>query len=138
MKLYISFMVGLLFALGLGLSGMTQTQVVIGFLDIFGEWNPALLGVMAGAISVHSILYFFIRKKESPLLDTKFHVPTRKDIDKKLLFGAALFGIGWGWVGICPGPGIVASMSGNMHIITFVFSMLVGMILFKMIEKKIT
>jgi len=138
MKSLISFSVGLIFAIGLGLSGMTQVQTVKGFLDIFGNWNPALLGVMLGAIGIHSIFYHLMRKRSSPLLETKFHIPNRKDIDKKLLLGAALFGIGWGWGGICPGPGIVAALSGNFYVLTFIVSMISGMIFFKLIEKKLT
>jgi len=137
MKNVISFIVGLIFSIGLAVGGMTQPKIVHGFLDIFGEWNSALLGVMAGAISVHSILYFLIRKKSSPFLDTHFHVPTRKDIDKKLLIGAALFGIGWGWAGICPGPAIVAATSGNKEILIFIVSMFLGMAIFKMLEEKL-
>lgn len=138
MKLVISFVVGFIFALGLGLSGMTQVQTVKGFLDIFGNWNPALLGVMIGAIAVHSVAYFFIRKRSSPLLEQKFLVPTRNDMDKKLFIGAALFGVGWGWAGICPGPGIVSMMSGDYRVLAFVVSMLVGMFIFKTIEKKLS
>ncbi len=137
MKGFISFLVGLLFALGLGYSGMTQTHVVKGFLDIFGTWNPNLIGVMVGAIVVHALVYHFVKNRTSPILDTQFYLPTRKDIDKRLLAGAALFGLGWGWAGICPGPGIVSLASGNLGIIVFVASMLVGMYIFKAIEKRI-
>lgn len=137
MKIFIAFIVGLIFAIGLGISGMTQTQVVRGFLDVFGDWNLSLIGVMAGAIFVHSILFYIIKKKSSPLLDTKFHLPTRKDIDLRLIAGAAIFGLGWGWAGICPGPGIVAMTSGNINILTFIAFMLVGMGIFKLIENKI-
>ena len=137
MKALISFVVGFIFALGLGISGMTQTQVVRGFLDVMGDWNYSLLGVMLGAILVHSILFYFIKKRSSPLLDSKFHLPTRKDLDGRLLLGAALFGLGWGWTGICPGPGIVAMTSGNLNIVIFVVSMLVGMGVFKLLEDKI-
>lgn len=137
MKLIISFIVGLIFSLGLGLSGMTQVQTVKGFLDITGDWNPALIGVMVGAIAVHSVAYFFIRKRTTPVLDKKFFVPTRKDMDKKLFFGAALFGIGWGWGGICPGPGIVSLMSGDHRILIFIISMLIGMFIFKTVENKL-
>jgi hypothetical protein len=136
MKIFISFLVGMLFSLGLGFSGMTQVHVVRGFLDLFGEWNGALMGVMIGAIGVHSILYYFIRKRKSPLLDTHFHVPTKKDIDKKLLLGAALFGLGWGWTGICPGPGIVSLLGGELSIFIFIASMLSGMAIFKFVEKR--
>jgi uncharacterized membrane protein YedE/YeeE len=137
MKNFIAFIVGLIFAMGLGISGMTQTQVVRGFLDVFGDWNYSLIGVMAGAIFVHSILYYFIKKKGSPLLDSKFHLPTRRDLDLRLITGAAIFGLGWGWAGICPGPGIVAMASGNSNILTFIAFMLVGMGIFKLIENKI-
>jgi uncharacterized membrane protein YedE/YeeE len=137
MKNVISLLVGFVFAIGLGVSGMTQVQVVRGFLDITGDWNINLIGVMAGAIAVHSLLFFVIKKRTSPLLDTKFHLPTKKDIDTHLLTGAALFGIGWGWAGICPGPGIVASVSGNPNILIFMGSMFAGMAIFKRLEPKI-
>ena len=137
MKNIISLVVGLIFAIGLGISGMTQVHVVRGFLDVTGDWNMNLIGVMAGAIGVHALLFLMIKKRSSPLLDSKFHLPTRKDIDGKLLLGAALFGIGWGWAGICPGPGIVASVSGNNNILIFIASMLIGMFIFKSFESKI-
>lgn len=137
MRAFISFIVGLIFAVGLVFGGMTQVHIVKGFLDLFGEWNLTLIGVMIGAIGVHSVLYFLIRKRKTPLLDTHFHVPTRRDIDGRLLSGAALFGVGWGWAGICPGPGIVAMATGQKEIIIFVAAMLVGMGLFKIIEKKL-
>ena len=137
MRAFISFIVGLIFSVGLVFGGMTQVHVVRGFLDLFGEWNLALMGVMIGAISVHSILYYLIRKRKTPLLDTHFHVPTRKDVDPRLLAGAALFGLGWGWAGICPGPGIVAAASGQKEILIFIAAMIVGMGLFKLVEKKL-
>lgn len=137
MKIFIAFIVGLIFAIGLGVSGMTQTQIVRGFLDIFGEWNYNLIGVMAGAILVHSLLYYFIRKKSTPLLESKFHIPTRKDLDWRLILGAAIFGLGWGWAGICPGPGLVALTSGNINFVIFIISMLAGMGIFKLLEDKI-
>lgn len=137
MKSLVAFVVGIIFALGLGISGMTQTHVVRGFLDVTGDWNYSLMGVMAGAIIVHSLFFYFIKKRSAPLLDSKFHLPKRKDLDARLIFGAALFGIGWGWAGICPGPGIVALISGNINIIIFVVFMLIGMGIFKMFENKI-
>jgi uncharacterized protein len=138
MKNFISLIVGFIFALGLGLSGMTQVQVVRGFLDITGDWNLNLLGVMIGAITVHSLLFLVIKKRASPLLDTKFHLPTKKDLDLRLICGAALFGIGWGWAGICPGPGLVAAVSGNLNILLFVASMLLGMAVFKVLEPSLS
>jgi len=137
MRVFISFLTGLIFSLGLGISGMTQTQIVRGFLDITGEWNYSLIGVMSGAILVHGTLFYFIKKRSSPLLDTKFHVPNRKDIDARLIMGAALFGLGWGWAGICPGPGLVSLVSGDLNIVLFIASMLLGMGFFKLVESKI-
>jgi uncharacterized protein len=137
MRNLISRAVGLIFAIGLGISGMTQVHVVRGFLDVTGDWNINLIGVMAGAIGVHSLLFLIIKRRTSPLLDSKFHLPSKKDIDGKLLAGAALFGIGWGWAGICPGPGIVATVSGNTNILIFIAFMLIGMILFKAVEPKV-
>jgi uncharacterized membrane protein YedE/YeeE len=136
MKGLISFVVGVLFAIGLGLSGMTQTHVVKGFLDVFGDWNLNLMGVMIGAIAVHSIVYHLIKKKESPLFDSKFHLPTKKDLDGRLITGAAIFGLGWGWAGICPGPGIVSLVSGDLNIVVFILSMAVSMYAFKFFEAK--
>ena len=137
MKNFISLIVGFIFAIGLGISGMTQVHIVRGFLDITGDWNINLIGVMGGAIGIHSLLFYLIKKRSSPLLDSKFHLPTKKDIDGKLLTGAALFGIGWGWAGICPGPGIVATVSGDPNILIFIGSMLFGMFVFKKIESRV-
>ncbi len=129
----VSFIVGLLFALGLTVSGMTQPQKVIGFLNPW-SWDPSLLFVMIGAIAVHAFSYPLIRRRASPLLDTKWHVPTRQDITTRLVLGSALFGIGWGLGGYCPGPGLTSLFSGDLRSIVFVTSMLVGMLLFKMME----
>ena len=136
MKGLISFTVGLLFALGLGYSGMTQTHVVKGFLDLFGNWNPNLIGVMVGAILIHSIVYHLNKNKNAPLFDSKFYLPSNSKVDKRLLAGAAIFGLGWGWAGVCPGPAIVSLASGQLSIIILVGSMLIGMIFFKFVEKK--
>ncbi len=136
MKALITFVVGFIFAIGLGISGMTQPHVVRGFLDILGSWNYSLLGVMGGAIALHSIAFYLIRKRATPLLDAQFHIPTRNDIDLRLLAGAAIFGLGWGWAGICPGPSIVAAVSGDMNILWFIASMFTGMGIFKLLEAK--
>lgn len=107
----VAFAAGALFAAGLGISGMTQPSKVIGFLDVAGAWDPSLLFVMGAAVAVHFVLGRIIRRRATPLWDTSFHLPTRKDIDARLVFGAAMFGIGWGLGGFCPGPGIVAAAS---------------------------
>lgn len=136
MKGIIALISGFIFALGLGLSGMTQPHIVRGFLDVFGNWDWRLIGVMGGAILVHGVSYRLIMKRSSPILDTKFQLPTKKDIDKRLIWGAILFGLGWGWAGICPGPGLVSTVSGNGEFFYFVGSMLVGMKVFQIFEKK--
>lgn len=128
---------GILFALGLGYSGMTQTHIVKGFLDILGNWNLSLMGVMIGAIAVYTVVHHLTKNREKPLFAAKFFRPTKVEIDKRLVSGAALFGLGWGWAGICPGPGIVSLASGQLNIFVFVGSMLGGMVLFKLVEKKL-
>ena len=136
MKSLISYLVGVLFALGLGVSGMTQPHIVRGFLDVFGQWDWRLIGVMIGAIGVHAILFRIIITKPSPILDSRFQLPTKSKIDAKLIFGALIFGLGWGWAGICPGPGIVTLASGELPFFYFVGSMLVGMKLFQLVDKR--
>lgn len=137
MKALIALVSGIIFSLGLGFSGMTNPEVVKGFLDIFGNWNWSLMGVMIGAIGVHAVTYRLITKRKSPLLADTFELPTKTTLDKKLLIGAALFGLGWGWAGICPGPGIVSLASGEWGIFYFVISMLVGMKAAQIISAKI-
>lgn len=129
----VSFVVGLLFATGLAISGMTQPQKVIGFLNPW-DWDPSLLFVMLGAIGVHLISYPLIRRRSSPLLDTKWHVPTRKDVTTRLIMGSALFGIGWGLAGFCPGPALTSLASGDVRSALFVGAMIFGMLLFKKTE----
>ncbi len=129
--------VGFIFALGLGLSGMTQPQKVIGFLDLFGHWDPSLIFVMVGAILVHFVLYKLIRKRKSPLLSTHWHVPTKKEITPALIIGAFIFGVGWALGGFCPGPAITSLASFDKTSFIFVISMLAGMFLFKQVDKKL-
>ena len=136
MKGFIALVSGFIFAIGLGISGMTQPHIVKGFLDVFGDWDWRLLGVMGGAIGVHAITYHLIIKRKTPVLDSKFQLPTKKVIDKRLIMGATIFGLGWGWAGLCPGPGIVALLSGNVVIFYFIGSMLLGMKAFQLIEHK--
>lgn len=137
MKTVVSFACGFIFALGLGLSGMTQPSIVKGFLDVTGQWDWQLMGVMIGAISVHALTYRLIMKRTSPILDVQFHVPKKTVISKKLILGAALFGLGWGWAGICPGPAIVALASGKTKIIVFVSSMMLGIKVFQWLEPRL-
>ena len=103
-----AFSSALLFGIGLGVSGMTLPSKVIGFLDVFGEWDPSLLAVMVGAILVHAISYRIVTKRESPILVAKFQIPTRRDVDWKLVMGSVMFGAGWGLGGFCTGPALVS------------------------------
>jgi uncharacterized membrane protein YedE/YeeE len=126
---------GLLFGAGLVVSGMTVPANVVGFLDFAGAWNPSLAFVMGGAIAVHMPLYWLIRKRKSPLFDVQFHVPTRRDIDWRLLAGSAVFGAGWGLGGFCPGPGLVSLASGAADPIIFVGAMTAGVVLYRVIQQ---
>ena len=132
-----ALLVGFIFALGLGISGMTQPQKVVGFLDVFGAWDPSLIFVMAGAIAVHFVTYKLIRKKSSPLLSAQWHVPTKKEITPALIMGSLLFGAGWGLAGFCPGPAMTSLASFELKPFVFVLSMLVGMFIFRLLDKKI-
>ena len=129
----VSLAVGFLFAVGLAMSGMTQPQKIIAFLDP-ANWDPSLLFVMLGAVGVHIVAYPLIRRRSSPLLDSKWHVPTRKDITPRLILGAALFGVGWGLAGFCPGPAWTSLASGDARVFVFVAAMILGMYLFKKTE----
>jgi len=134
----VALIVGFIFALGLGLSGMTQPQKVVGFLDVLGQWDPSLLFVMVGAIFVHFITYRIIRKmRKTPILSTEWYVPTKTEITPALIIGSLLFGIGWGLGGYCPGPAVTSLASLQIKPFIFILSMLVGMILFRFIDKKL-
>jgi uncharacterized membrane protein YedE/YeeE len=122
----VAFASGLLFAIGLGLAGMTNPNKVLGFLDVFGDWDPSLALVMAGAILVYAPAYH-------RLAGTRFQGLSRKHIDSKLIVGAIVFGIGWGIAGYCPGPAIVATATGTGPALAFFAAMLVGMLAHKFI-----
>lgn len=132
-----ALVVGFVFAIGLGLSGMTQPQKVVGFLNLFGNWDPSLIFVMIGAIVVHFVTFKVIRKRNSPLFSNQWHVPTKKEITPALMTGAFIFGIGWALGGFCPGPAITAMASFEKTPFVFVISMLVGMFLFRLVDKKL-
>ncbi len=130
---------GIFFGAGLVLSGMTLPTKVIGFLDMFGgAWDPSLALVMAGAILVHTVVYHLVKGRPSPLFAERWSLPTRKDIDGRLLLGAALFGVGWGLGGFCPGPGIVSLVGGAASSAVFVFTMLVAMALTARVEEHLS
>lgn len=126
-----SFISGLIFSMGLVIAGMTNPDKVIGFLNIFREWDYALAFVMAGAVLFNLVTFKFIKRSQSPLFADKFEWPTKKDIDKRLVTGSIMFGIGWGIGGVCPGPAVANLVLFDPKIVVFVVSMLVGMFLFK-------
>ena len=121
---------GALFGAGLMIAGMTQPARIAHFLDPLDGWDPSLAFVMAAAVAVYAVGYAWIRRRiGKPWFDVRFHVPTRTDIDPQLVAGAAIFGIGWGLGGLCPGPGIVAAAAGSVSAIAFVLAMSAGMYL---------
>jgi uncharacterized membrane protein YedE/YeeE len=123
-----SFVSGLIFGAGLLISGMNQPEKVLGFLDIFGNWDATLAFVMAGAVAVASIGFALARRRAAPLFAAKFSWPERRDIDAPLVAGAIIFGIGWGLVGICPGPALVNLAGLSLPIMVFVAAMVIGML----------
>lgn len=118
---------GALFGAGLVISGMVKPAKVVGFLDFAGKWDASLVLVMAGAVAVYTVAYRLITRRRAPLFDTRFHIPTRKDIDLRLVAGAAVFGVGWGLGGYCPGPGLVSVGAGAIPALVFVAAMTAGM-----------
>ena len=126
MRSIAALLAGLLFGLGLDLGGMTKPAVVLGFLDVAGAWNPQLLFVMAGAVAVTAAGYRLVLRRPNPLLTQDFRLPTARNIDTRLLGGAASFGIGWGLVGYCPGPALASLASASPAAIVFVLAMVLG------------
>lgn len=125
---------GLIFGLGLALAGMTDPAKVIGFLDLAGAWNPALAFVMGAGVIVTFIGYRIVLARPKPVLEAKFQLPTRTDIDAPLVGGAALFGIGWGLAGYCPGPALSSLIAGNGEVFALVGAMIAGMITVRVIR----
>lgn len=124
---FAAFLSGLVFAIGIAVGGMTDPMKVVSFLDVTGAWDPSLAFVMGGAILLYAPVYHFVTKRTRPLLHHVFHLPTRKDIDARLVAGGVLFGVGWGVGGFCPGPAVVSAASLRGDVLTFVVSMFVGM-----------
>lgn len=132
----VSFFCGLIFALGLGIAGMTEPAKVSGFLDLFGAWEPALLFVMVGAIIVYSLGYRFVLHRGKPVFTGSLHIPALRKVDKQLALGAALFGVGWGLVGYCPGPALTALVTLKKEPVIFFLSMLTAMNAYSLLQKK--
>ena len=129
-----NYVLGLIFAVGLMLAGMTRPGKVVAFLDLSDAWDPSLALVMGGAIVVHTILYRLILKRPSPVFGGRFAIPTRNDITGRLVVGSALFGVGWGLGGFCPGPALSSAGTLGGDAVVFIVSMLAGMGLFQAYE----
>lgn len=135
-KNLVPLVAGVVFALGLGLSGMTLPGRVLAFLDVTGAWDPSLALVMGGALAVASLVFRSTLKRPKPLLDVRFHLPTKTAVDGRLVVGAALFGIGWGLAGYCPGPALVGLAGLAPETLVFVAAMVSGMAAFQWVEAR--
>lgn len=124
------FLVGLLFGIGLLLSGMTDPGKIIGFLDLAGDWDPSLALVMGGAVMVGVFAFAVAKKRTTTLLGDALHLPAASGIDRPLIVGSLMFGVGWGLAGFCPGPALVSLGSGQPKALVLVLAMIAGMVLF--------
>ena len=134
--IFTSLFAGLVFGLGLIVSGMANPAKVLGFLDLAGPWDPSLAFVMAGAIAVAAVAFASAKKRTVSVLGAGIKLSTSRDIDRRLVIGSVLFGIGWGVAGFCPGPGLVALGMGEIKALVFVVAMLVGMGIFELLERR--
>jgi uncharacterized membrane protein YedE/YeeE len=130
------FAAGLFFGWGLMIAGMTDPSKVLGFLDLAGQWDPSLAFVMGGAIVVGVVAFAVARRRTTSFLGGALRLPTRRDIDQRLVVGSLLFGVGWGLAGFCPGPGVVSMATGQPKAVVFVIAMLVGMWIFEAVERR--
>ena len=126
MNKLVALFCGTIFGIGLVISQMVNPAKVLGFLNVFGEWDPSLAFVMIGALIISSPLFHLFKNKEKPIFYTSFSISENKEIDKRLIFGSILFGAGWGLAGLCPGPAISSIALLNISSVTFVFSMFIG------------
>lgn len=135
MQILIALLVGLVFGLGLIVSGMTEPARVLGFLDLAGRWNPSLAFVMGGAIAVALPAFVVAARRQRTLTGAPLQLPSATRIDRRLVLGALAFGAGWGLAGLCPGPALALIATGNGKVLVFVASMLVGMGMFEVVER---
>ena len=135
MTLLMSLLAGLVFGLGLIISGMADPSKVLGFLDLAGNWDPSLAFVMGGALLVGSLAFPFAVKRPQSLLGEAMRLPTATKIDRRLVLGRLTFGVGWGLAGYCPGPALVSLSQGGAKPLLFFFAMIVGMLIFELLER---
>lgn len=134
--MFISFICGLIFGIGLIVSGMADPAKVLGFLDVAGTWNPSLIFVMAGAVLIGFLGFSYAGRRRTTLSGKELKLPSATRIDRRLVLGSVLFGAGWGLAGFCPGPAMVALGMGLPKALCFVLAMLAGMGLFELIERR--
>ena len=131
-----AFLAGVIFGIGLLVSGMANPEKVLGFLDLAGAWDPSLMLVMGGAVSVGFVAFTVAHRRAESLLGQPMRLPDRRDIDAPLVLGSLCFGIGWGLAGFCPGPALVASGALEMKALVFVAAMIAGMAIYELIERR--
>jgi uncharacterized membrane protein YedE/YeeE len=136
MATFFALLAGLVFGLGLIVSGMANPAKVLGFLDLAGTWDPSLAFVMAGAIAVGAFAFAVARKRTRSLLGLEMKMPTSTQLDRRLVVGSLVFGVGWGIAGFCPGPALVALGAGEGKAIVFVLAMLAGMGVFELMDRR--
>ena len=138
MPMIFSILAGMIFGAGLTLSDMVNPARILNFLDVAGSWDPTLIFVMAGGLAVTTLGYRFVFRRKSPLFADKFNLPTQRQIDLPLVGGAALFGIGWGLAGICPGPALTDVATLEPKIFLYIAAMLVGMIFARVFQGRLS
>ncbi len=136
MRKLTAFIAGLIFGLGLLLAGMANPPKVLGFLDLAGAWDPSLGLVMAGAIGVALLPLTWAKRRQRSLLGAPMQLPVKRELDRRLIGGSLLFGVGWGIAGICPGPAVAIVLTGHWQVLLFVAAMLLGMLLFEVLERR--
>lgn len=134
MRLILSYAIGLVFGIGISISGMANPAKVLNFFDVAGAWDPSLAFVMGGALIVTFIGYRFVLKQPAPMMASSFQLPTRRDLDLPLLGGSAVFGIGWGIAGFCPGGALPALGTGRSEVLLFVAALLAGIFAAKLLQ----
>lgn len=137
MRLIITYLIGLIFGIGISISGMANPAKVLNFFDVAGTWDPSLAFVMGGALIVTFIGYNLVLKRSKPALADVFQLPTRRDLDAPLIGGSALFGIGWGIAGFCPGGALPALGTGVSDVFIFTFALLLGIFAAKLVQARL-
>ena len=134
-KLIVAYAIGLIFGIGIMISGMANPAKVLNFFDIAGTWDPSLAFVMGGAVLVAAVGYFFVLKRPMPVMDAKFHLPVVREVNLPLVAGSATFGVGWGIAGFCPGGAIPAIGTGRSEVLLFMAALMAGMLFTNFVRK---